>query len=215
MVLMATLIITVAAAAIWALAVPRAKLIDPEAPALGELVCLRSTAVVALFAFATAQVLWLVPEQRWWLLVGYLAAGSPLVAVDFLTTYLPTLLQRIAAGFLLPGLGWLAMHDPAALIGALLGGALAYGFFWVAWRLSRQLGYGDVRLAGLLGVAAGQAGTTMIALALVCGTMLGMIAGIGHLFRRRRTPGLPAHFAYGPALWLGAPVGYALAPLIA
>ena len=53
-----------------------------------------------------------------------------------------------------------------------------------------------------------------LALALLLGSALGVVVGVAHRLRRVRHPELPAYFAYGPALWLGVPAAYAVAPLL-
>ena len=208
--------LTVAAVAglTWWFAVPRVRIDDPEAPDLAALVTPRSVVLVSLAALAAAQVLWIAPAWTWVLLVPYLAFGTPLVAVDWATTWLPRRLQQVAATALVPGAVFLGVTDPGALVWAVVGAAVAFGFFLAAWRLSGQLGFGDVLLAGTVGLVAGQSGPQQLALALLLGSALGVVVGVVHRLRRVRHPELPSYFAYGPTLWLGVPAAYAVAPLL-
>ena len=82
------------------------------------------------------------------------------------------------------------------------GGAVAFVLFHLVWRFSSAFGYGDVRLAAIVGAVGALRGIDGWLLALLCGTTLGALWGVVHALMRRGTD-RPAHFAYGPALWLG------------
>ena len=98
------------------------------------------------------------------------------------------------------GLAWWA---PQAWLTALLSGAAVATFFYLFWRFNPALGFGDVRLAGLVGAVAGQSGVFEAAVAVLAGTLLGACHGIAHTVWASRHPGRPKHFPYGPALWAG------------
>ena len=129
--------------------------------------------------------------------------GAPLVAVDLRTTFLPRRLHYVALAGVTAGGAALAVVSPRAALGAAVGAAAAFAFFSLAWRLTTNLGFGDVRLALLIGAVAGHAGVAAWTTALLAGTVLGALHGIGHALWARRDPERPQHFAYGPALWLG------------
>lgn len=203
MVSVASILIAVIAALTWALIVPRIRIDDPEAPQLDALVTAPSIAVVALVAALLGQGLWLVQVELWWLWMPYLALGLPLVAVDALTTWLPRRLHLIVAGAMAAGWIGLLLQDWRAALAGLAGAAAGYVCFWFAWRLTGGLGFGDVRLAALIGAIAGVSGPTFWVLSFVCGTVIGAVHGIAHAVWAARHPGRPTHFAYGPALWLG------------
>ena len=76
---------------------------------------------------------------------------------------------------------------------------MATAFFWVVWRFSNGLGFGDVRLAGLLGVVAGTQGPGFVVWTFVLGTFTGAVWGL--VLRWRRKADGP--FPYGPALLIG------------
>ncbi|MFT3889287.1 MAG: prepilin peptidase [Arachnia sp.] len=201
----------VVAALVWALAVPRVRIDDPEAPDLAALVTARSTALVVATTLAAGLALWRVDTFSWLLWGPYLALGAPLVAVDLRTTFLPRRLHYPALGAMALGGVALAVLRPTAALGAVVGALAAFAFFYVAWRLTANLGFGDVRLALLLGAAAGQAGVSAWATGLLAGTFLGALHGIGHALWMRRHPEGATHFAYGPALWVGPIVAAAIA----
>ncbi|WP_241656313.1 hypothetical protein [Propioniciclava sinopodophylli] len=81
---------------------------------------------------------------------------------------------------------------------AALGWALSYGLFWVLHKAGRgALGYGDVRLAGLIGLTT----TPLSASATWLAFLLGTLAAALWAFTRPRQPG--SRHAYGPWLLLG------------
>ncbi|MFD0867081.1 hypothetical protein ACFQ06_14870, partial [Tessaracoccus lubricantis] len=131
--------------AVWLVALPRVRVADPDAPRFGALVSRRSTMWVGATAAAVSGVLWLVPAAHHWLWVPYLAVGVPLVAVDVLTTFLPKQLNHLGGLLMLAGLVPLGLADWRAAAGAVVGGAAALAFFYLAGRVAATLGFGDVR----------------------------------------------------------------------
>ena len=86
-------------------------------------------------------------------------------------------------------------------------GWLVYGgMFFVLWFVyPRGLGYGDVRLAGLLGLALGWVGWAELLLGIWAGLLLGgILGGLLSLVLRRRD------YPFGPFMLLGALVGVVL-----
>lgn len=138
------------------------------------------------------------PDTRWLLLVW--AISAPLAVTDLATTYLPNQLMYPLWAAL--ALAVAAQPNLAAL--GILGGVAAYGGFWLVWRFSGSLGYGDVRLAGAVGLLTSPYGAGGMLLALCAGTVLGAVAAVLAACRGRRV------IPYGPWLWLGA-----LAPFVA
>ena len=95
---------------------------------------------------------------------------------------------------------------PQTLPGALLGGALGWIAFWLLARLSEgQLGGGDVRLAGFIGLLTG---VIWVIPALLLGMLLGGVIAFGLMVSGRAK--LDDGFPYGPAMSLGAIVVLAL-----
>jgi leader peptidase (prepilin peptidase)/N-methyltransferase len=86
-----------------------------------------------------------------------------------------------------------------------------YGLMWVAYPAG--LGFGDVKTAGLLGLAGGYLGWTSLLVGAIAGPILGGVAVLlglatGRLHRKSKVP-------YGPALIGGAWLGYLAGPAIA
>jgi len=96
--------------------------------------------------------------------------------------------------------------DPELVRYALAGGAIYFGFLFIAHLISpRGMGFGDVKLAAVMGLFVGWLGTSLTeALVLVLWAMLigfatGSIYGFGVLLRRRRNRPFP----FGPFLAMG------------
>ena len=87
-----------------------------------------------------------------------------------------------------------------ALGNAALGGLVGFGLFLLAAIISRgKLGVGDIKLAGVIGLAAGY---PHVVSALFLGIVLGGLASLILLTSRRI--GLKSYIAYAPYLCLGA-----------
>lgn len=143
--------------------------------------------------------------------------GAALVCVDAATTYLPSLLHwGCVVGVVAAGAAGIGLHDPAArwtplLLGSAFGAVGAFALFWMLWRLGDGFGYGDVRLAGLVGGFTGAVGLQVWWHSLVAATIIGAALALGFVRWRRRHPSpLGSAFPYGPALWAGPFVGLLL-----
>lgn len=214
MVWAAAVVVGVLAGAVMALLVPRVRIDDDEAPGFGALVTRASVVGVAVAGFVAAQALWFVEPLQWWLWVPYLGVGAAMAYVDLRTTFLPMVMNYLALGLMLAGGVAVGIADWRALVGAAIGAVAAFALLWLVWRFSPGLGFGDVRLAVLIGAVAGVGGVQMWTASLFLGTLLGALHGIGHAIWARRDPDRPKFFPYGPALWLG-PVVAAVALAVA
>jgi leader peptidase (prepilin peptidase)/N-methyltransferase len=140
-----------------------------------------------------------------WLYVA--GVGIVLAYVDVRTRLLPTRLiaPSYAIVVALVCLAALLGQNTHALARSGLGWLAMGGFYFVLWFVyPRGLGYGDVRLAGLLGLALGYVGWSAVITGLYAGFLLGgvgglLLAGLKVVNRRR--------FAFGPFMLLGALVG--------
>jgi len=139
----------------------------------------------------------------------YLAAVSiALALIDLDTFRLPFVIvapSYLVAAVLL-GVASLVDRDGTAAVRALVGGAV----LWVFYRLLHQLkksgmGYGDVRLAGLLGLHLGWLGWAE----LVTGTFFGFLVGglVGVVIIVVGRGGLKTQIPYGPYMLAGAWIG--------
>jgi len=183
----------------------------PEGAALGKmpyaklsgwphLTPLIGLAVVSQLATVVAPL----AEKPLWLIYG--SAGAALIWVDAKTTWIPTQLCWLAGGQMVAAMaiGLCLTDDKILLLQRLgLGALAAWLLLLLSWLISQAgIGFGDVRLAPLIGAMAGLSGFTGWFLALISGSALGVIWGL--LTRRRRpAPGTKAGFAFGPALWAG------------
>ena len=142
--------------------------------------------------------------------VWLVPVGVALAVVDWRTRYLPT--RLIAPSYVVVGallvIPAVATSDWAQLRGAVIGWLGTFAVFWTAWFVSARLvSYGDVRLAGLLGMALGWQGLPELFVGIYAGFLLGglaapVLSGL-RIFHHR-------HYPFGPFLLLGALVGLLL-----
>lgn len=194
--------------------VPRLPEPDPDPddpfvkPAYAGLV--RPPIVIATMVLALAMGV-LAPRAGWLCLawVVFAGVGAALVVVDAATTYLPMVVHwAMALGVLLGLVVGLLVFGPSGLashiVGAVAGFAACQAIFWLLWRLSGSFGFGDVRLAGLVGLLTGAADLEWWWRSLLLGTVLGaVLAFVIGVYRRSRPSPLGSAFPYGPALYLG------------
>lgn len=122
------------------------------------------------------------------------------------------LIQRIPNALTFPlALAALALAPfgpglPAAAAGGLAAGGLALAGWWLGNRNGKHgIGFGDVKLAGLIGIVLGPAPALQ---ALLIAALAGGVIALTLLARGRNRA---ERFAYGPALTLGAVVMLAIA----
>lgn len=153
------------------------------------------------------------PEPIW---LVYGSSVLVLVACDARTTWLPNSIMHLCWGLTALALIYQAFSmGPASTVGPLLGAACLGLFFFIAWRLSGSLGFGDVRLSLLVGATAGTLGLDGCIFSLLFGTIAAAVWGLVTAARRKRKPSpLGKAFPYGPGLWLGPYLGF-LAGLLA
>ena len=143
----------------------------------------------------------------WVLWVPLVPAYVALALVDWRTRLLPTFviarLYVVLVVLLL--VGWAVTRDTGAVVHAALGWLVYGGLFVVLWFIyPRGLGYGDVRLSGLLGLALGWLGWGPLLVGmyagLILGGVLGLVLSLMHVVDRKNNP-------FGPYMLLGALVG--------
>ncbi len=146
----------------------------------------------------------------------YLAAvGVVLGYIDAQTRLLPTRLIAPSYGVLvlLLGAAGLVDGDRDALIRSAWGWLVMGGVYFAMWLVyPRGLGYGDVRLSGLLGLVLGYLGWAEILIGMYAGFLLGGVIGgllaVVKVFDRKRYP-------FGPFMLSGALVGLVWGPELA
>lgn len=191
--------------ALWLIVVPRIRVAtlpgEDPAPDFTTLVTARNTAVLGVGVLIIAQCLHGIQPHLWPIWGAYVGAGATLVFVDALTTWLPLTLHFFTLGAVIAGAVWsLQMHGDL-FFPMLLGGIAATVFFGIAWRLAAVFGFGDVRLAFIVGAVAGTSHPTFWMFCILAATMIGAIWALIHTLASSRKS--KSVFAYGPSLWLG------------
>ena len=138
-------------------------------------------------------------------LAWYAVTGVRLAAADIRTRRLPDALvlpAYPAAGLLLAGAA-LAAGEPARIAGAVLGAAgLWTGYFLLRLVHPAGMGFGDVKLAGLLGLYLGFLGPGHVLAGTVAAFLFGGLWGLGLILSRRGTAS--STLPFGPFMLLGA-----------
>ena len=140
-------------------------------------------------------------------LVALVPIGVALAVVDWRTRLLPTRVIAPSYALVIAGVltGWLATRETGDLLRAGWGWLVAGGLYWLLWRIHpRGMGYGDVRLSGVLGLALGQLGWGPLLVGVYAGFLLGGVLGgllsLARVVQRRAYP-------FGPFMLAGALVG--------
>ena len=97
-------------------------------------------------------------------------------------------------------------HEWWILARAVIGAAIVGGVYLVLWlAYPKGMGFGDVKAAGMLGLALGAVGWGAIAVGAIAGPLIGGVVGVAVMIRTRRTRGVA--IPYGPWLIAGAWLG--------
>jgi leader peptidase (prepilin peptidase)/N-methyltransferase len=141
-----------------------------------------------------------------WLILA--VVGSVLGYIDARTRYLPSAI--IWPSYVLVGLalvaGAAASGEWGSLRRAAIAGVIGFGVFYLLWfAFPRGVGFGDVRLSGLLSIALGWLGWGELILGLYGGFFLGAVIGIAltaaKVLKRKQL------FPFGPFMLVGALIG--------
>jgi leader peptidase (prepilin peptidase)/N-methyltransferase len=130
-----------------------------------------------------------------------------LALIDWRTHLLPTKVVWPAtlATAALVGVAWIVTGDNDDVVRSGIGFLIAYGTFFALWFIyPKGLGYGDVRLAGVLGLALGYLGWGELVVGLYAGFLLGGLGGgllsVLKVVERKAFP-------FGPFMVVGALLG--------
>jgi leader peptidase (prepilin peptidase)/N-methyltransferase len=171
-------------------------------------------AMVVLFVLAAVRF----DDEPLGMLAGYLFLFAMLLTVSVIDAELfrlPDLivLPSIVVSLVLVVLVSVLDDDPAAIRFALAGAGLYFGFLFIAHLIyPRGMGFGDVKLAAVMGLYVGWLGTTyaaaigLVLWAMLIGFIAGSIIGMVLLAIRRRSKQIP----FGPFLALGTVVAVTL-----
>lgn len=142
--------------------------------------------------------------------LGYLwvaVASVALAVIDARTHRLPN--AWVLPGYPIVGglmlLACLAGAPWASLLRAAIGGATLFVFYLLLRAAGGGMGGGDVKLAGVLGIALGWVGWSALAVGAVAGFVFGGLYGMLLLATRRA--GRRTAVAFGPWMLLGAWTG--------
>jgi leader peptidase (prepilin peptidase)/N-methyltransferase len=133
-----------------------------------------------------------------------------LAVVDWRTRLLPRVVVLPATGLLLvlAVVEWALNADDDVLIRAVAAMLVARTFFWVLWFIRRAgMGFGDVRLAALLGLVLGRLGWNNWLAGLYGGLVLFAIFGLTLAVVRRDRAALKRAYPFGPFMIAGAVLG--------
>jgi leader peptidase (prepilin peptidase)/N-methyltransferase len=149
-------------------------------------------------------------------LAAYCALSVGLVAVSVVDIRLGIVPRSI----LYPSFGAMAVGLVAAsavdshwraLGEAAIGGVAAFAVFFVLWWFfPRGLGYGDIRLAGVIGAALGWIGFGELYVGFLAAFVAGTVVGVAIM--ASQGTGRKTRFAFGPALTVGAAFGVLWGP---
>ena len=173
----------------------------------------RAAVATGLTAFALGAAVGWSPALTF---LMYLApVGVALAVVDWRTRLLPTkvIAPSYAVVAALAALSAWVEGDWSALLTAALGWLVAGGTFFLMWFIyPRGMGYGDVRLSGVLGIALGYLGWSELLVGVYAGFILGGVGGL--LLSVLRIVDRKA-YPFGPFMLVGAVVGVLTGPYVA
>lgn len=136
------------------------------------------------------------------------AVGLALALIDVDVRRLPDslTLPSYPVALVLLGLALLGDHDVHQLLRAVIGAAIAFGLYFALWfAYPKGMGFGDVKLSGVLGVYLGWLGYGELTVGLFLGFLYGGLFGIGLILFK--DGGRKTKVPFGPFMLLGALTG--------
>lgn len=206
-----SMIVAAALAGLTVLALPailRRLPLPPDEPGLApyaDLISGRFAGQVGLWCLLALGISFaLTPPTAWlaWAALG--TGGIVLVVIDAHTRLLPLRLTQAVGIVAAMGVGIAALQggssDGPRIALSAAGMALgAGGLFFLFWRLGQGIGFGDVRLAAIIGAVTGATSVQTATWALLLGSLVGVFWGVtARVVRGREGP-----FPYGPSLMSG------------
>ena len=140
--------------------------------------------------------------------LAFIFGGVLLAVIDWRVRRLPTRLVYYTLAGVTTGLAFASLveWDWKPLAAAIVGAALFSGAYGAIWFVTQRmfgfvvLGFGDVRLALVLGALLGWYGLNYVLYGAVLGQVLAVVVGLGLCIRERK---LHLKFAFGPPLLAG------------
>jgi len=148
-------------------------------------------------------------------LVPLVPVGVALALIDWRTRLLPTRIIAPTYAVLIPlvVVAALLSGEPRMLLRAAIGWALMGGIYVLLWLIYPPgMGYGDVRLSGILGIVLGYLGYGQLALG---GWTAFLLGGLGGLVLVALKVIDKKHNPFGPWMLIGALVGIVAGPAFA
>ena len=181
----------------------------PHLAVLAAVVSLVSGALVGAATGWDWPLVWLVPVVPVAVALSY---------IDWHTRLLPRVLvlpATLAAAVAVLVVG-LATGERDAMVRALVAMVAVRSFFWVLWFVrSAGMGFGDVRLAALVGLVLGWVGWGTVAIGVWVGFVAFAVPGLMLAVVRRDRALLRQAFPFGPFMAGGALVGLVWGPALA
>jgi leader peptidase (prepilin peptidase)/N-methyltransferase len=139
---------------------------------------------------------------------AFIFGGVLLAVIDWKVQRLPTRLVRLTLAGVGAGLVFASMveWDWKPLATAVLGGLLFANAFFLLWFVAKQfsgmmlLGFGDVRLAAVLGLLLGWYGLEYVVYGAIAGNLLALLLAVGMSIHKRK---LILRYSFGPPLIAG------------
>lgn len=108
----------------------------------------------------------------------------------------------------------LLSHDPAALLRAAVGAVVLFtGYFALAFLYPAGMGFGDVKLAGIIGGVLGFVGYPVLVVGAFAAFLIGALLGVAKLLARRGRG--DRSLAFGPSMLVGALLALFVGPTVA
>ncbi|MGZ4638758.1 MAG: prepilin peptidase [Actinomycetes bacterium] len=136
------------------------------------------------------------------------AIGVALSLIDLDVFRLPDVmtLPSYPVALVLLGIAALATGDGSALLRAVVCGAIAFAFYFAVWfAYPRGMGFGDVKLSGVLGLYLGWVSYGALAAGLFLGFLLGGVVSVGLVLFK--DAGRKTKIPFGPFMIVGAYLG--------
>jgi leader peptidase (prepilin peptidase) / N-methyltransferase len=172
-------------------------------------VAVRKHALTAATALLSCLAFWrlgLSPELP--AVLAFIFGGALLAVIDWKVQRLPTRIVYLTLAGVGAGLGFASLveWDWVPLATAVAGGALFANAFALIWFFTSKftgmmvLGFGDVRLAAVLGLLLGWYGLEYVLYGAIAGHLLALVVALATSIHRRR---LHLRYSFGPPLLAG------------
>ncbi|HWG27285.1 A24 family peptidase [Actinospica sp.] len=140
---------------------------------------------------------------------GFLAGSGALAVIDVRTRLLPNRIMYPLFAFGVVGLtiaSWIG-HEWWRIVVAVVAAALCFGLFWLLWFFG-GMGFGDVRLIGVIGFYLGWIGIPAVEAGVLLGTTAASVYHVGKMLLRKASR--KSELAFGPYLIAGSWAALAL-----